>query len=118
METTKTSEIAQAIISEHYLRPHKPTVAQAIQDAICDYTSREALGWAPWSLDGDSPVSAHDFLNAISEVVEALCVTSVYDEFRSGESHVVMNDEGEIHIAETHLRKRPHNLRRFLNRVR
>ena len=118
METNKTSEIAQAIISEYYLRPDNPTVARAIQDAIYDYTSREALGQSPWGLDGESPVSANDFLNAISEVVDGLCVTSVYDEFRSGESHVAMNDEGEIYIAESHLPKRPYKLRRFLNRVR
>lgn len=118
METTKTSEIAQTIISEYYLRPDKPTVAQAIQDAIYDYNSREYMGQLAWSLDGETPVSAYDFMNALSEVVEALCVTSVYDEFRSGDSHVVMNDEGEVYISEKHLPKRPRHLKLLRKRGR
>lgn len=111
MEITKRSELAQVIISEYYLRPHNPTVAEAIQDAIYDYNSREYMGQSAWSIDGETPVSSYDFMNAISEVISELGVTSVYDQFPLGDDHVVMNDQGHVYITKAHKRKRPLRLR-------
>lgn len=96
METTKISELAEIIITEYYLRPHQPTVAQAIQDAIYDYNNREYMGESAWSLDGETPVSAYDYMNAISEVITILGVTSKLDECPD-DSEVVMSAEGVVY---------------------
>lgn len=77
METKQLSHIAQAIIDGYWTLC---SGKEAIQFAIDDYLCRTPeSGAAPWSHDGETPVSPQEFLSAISEVMDFFDLTSDKD---------------------------------------